>query len=73
MNKLDNHRHEHKPSAEEKYRKAVRLYGETYEPLNIIACRLGVNNCSRRDFLKRHFPEPVERRRERAGQDSAQE
>lgn len=47
----------------EKYKEAVHLYGTTSEPLMSIARRFGLNSCSLRDFLKRHYPELVERRR----------
>lgn len=47
----------------EKYKEAVHLYGTTSESLNSIARHCGLNNCSLRDFLKRHYPELVERRR----------
>lgn len=47
----------------EKYKEAVNLYKTTSEPLNSIARRCGLNNCALRGFLKRHYPELVERRR----------
>lgn len=47
----------------EKYKEAIHLYGTTSEPLNTIARRCGLNNCALRDFLKRHYPELVEKRR----------
>lgn len=49
----------------EKYKEAVSMYGTTSESLKSIARRCGLNNCSLRDFLKRHHPELVERRRSR--------
>ncbi len=47
----------------EKYKEAVHLYGTTSDSLNSIASRCGLNNCALRDFLKRHYPELVEKRR----------
>lgn len=47
----------------EKYEEAVRLYGATPESLKSLADRFGVNVCSLRDFIKRHFPELIERHR----------
>lgn len=49
----------------EKYKEAVHLYGTTSEALNSIARRCGLNSCSLRNFLKRHYPELVERRRKK--------
>lgn len=43
-----------------KYGEAVRLYGTTAGSLKSLARRFGVNECSLRDFIKRHFPEAVE-------------
>lgn len=43
-----------------KYGEAVRLYGTTSGSLKSLARRFGVNECSLRDFIKRHFPEAVE-------------
>lgn len=43
-----------------KYGEAVRLYGTTSGSLRSLALRFGVNECSLRDFIKRHFPEAVE-------------
>lgn len=43
-----------------KYGEIVRLYGTTSGSLKSLAGRFGVNECSLRDFIKRHFPEAVE-------------
>ena len=43
-----------------KYAEAVRLYGTTSGSLRSLARRFGVNECSLRDFIKRHFPEAIE-------------
>lgn len=43
-----------------KYGEAVRLYGTTSGSLKSLARRFGVNECSLRDFIRRHFPEAVE-------------
>ena len=43
-----------------KYGEAVRLYGTTSGSLRSLARRFGVNECSLRDFIKRHFPEAIE-------------
>ncbi len=40
-----------------KYANAIEQYSTTTEPLNVIARRFGVNSCSLRDFIKRHFPD----------------
>jgi len=44
----------------EKYGEAIHLYGTTTEGLKSLARRFGVNDCSLRDFIKRHFPEVME-------------
>lgn len=62
MVKTDNGRSMAKHSTE-KYKEAVHLYGTTSEPLNVIARRCGVNNCAFREYLKRHYPELIERRK----------
>ena len=57
-----------------KYGEAVRLYGTTSGSLKSLARRFGVNECSLRDFIKRHFPEAVEGHRravEREGERKA--
>lgn len=51
----------------EKYGEAVRLFGATSESLRSLARRFGVNECSLRDFIKRHFPEVLEQRRQHLG------
>ena len=43
-----------------KYGEAIRLYGSTSGSLKSLARRFGVNECSLRDFIRRHFPEAVE-------------
>ena len=43
-----------------KYGEAVRLYGTTSGSLRSLARRFGVNECSLRDFIRRHFPEAIE-------------
>lgn len=50
------------PKSMEKYREAIHLYETTPEPLNAIAQRFGLNACSLRQFIKRQFPELIERR-----------
>ena len=57
-----------------KYAEAVHLYGTTAGSLKSLARRFGVNECSLRDFIKRHFPEAVEGHRravEREGERKA--
>lgn len=49
----------------EKYKEAVHLYDTTSEPLNSIARRCGLDGCALRNFLKRHYPELLERRRKK--------
>ena len=46
-----------------KYAEAIRLYGSTSESLRSLARRLGLNDCSLGQFIKRHFPEAVEKHR----------
>ena len=48
----------------EKYDEAIRLYGTTTESLKSLAGRFGVNACSLRQFIERHFPELIEQRQE---------
>ena len=43
----------------EKYREAIRLYSTTTEGLKSLARRFGLNDCSLRGFIKRHFPEAI--------------
>ena len=53
----------------ERYGEAIRLYETTAESLKSIAGRLGLNYVSLGGFVRRNFPELVERRngtRERA-------
>lgn len=50
-------------SCTEKYREAMNLYATTTEPMNAIARRFGVNNCSLRQFIQRNFPELIEQRK----------
>lgn len=45
----------------EKYGEAVHLYCTTDTGLKSLAKRFGVNNCSLRTFIKRHFPEAIEK------------
>ena len=51
-------------SSMEKYGEAVRLYETTPESLKSIARRFGLNDCSLGQFIKRHFPEAVEKHRQ---------
>lgn len=48
----------------EKYGEAVRLYGTTTEGIKSLARRFSVNDCALRDFIKRHFPEVMEKHNE---------
>lgn len=45
----------------EKYGEAIDLYSTTTEGLKSLARRFGVNDCSLRCFIKRHFPEAIEK------------
>ena len=56
-----------------KYGEAVRLYGTTSGSLKSLARRFGVNECSLRDFIKRHFPEAVEGHRRAVERDRERE
>lgn len=49
----------------EKYKEAIHLYKTTSESLKSIARRFGLNDCSLGQFIKRHFPEFIERRKQR--------
>lgn len=49
----------------EKYKEALHLYETTSESLKSIARRFGLNDCSLGQFIKRHFPELIERRKQR--------
>ncbi len=51
----------------EKYGEAVRLYETTPESLKSIARRLGLNDCSLGQFIRRQFPQLHERRRKQPG------
>ena len=46
----------------EKYKEAIHLYETTPESLKSIARRFGLHACSLGQFIKRHFPELMERR-----------
>lgn len=46
-----------------KYAEVIQLYGSTSESLRSLARRFGLNDCSLGQFIKRHFPEAVERHR----------
>lgn len=50
----------------ERYKEAMDLYATTTEPINSIACRFGINSCSFAQFIKRNFPELVEKRKRQA-------
>lgn len=56
-----------------KYAEAIRLYGSTSGSLKSLARRFGVNECSLRDFIKRHFPEAVEGHRRAVERDRERE
>jgi len=45
----------------EKYGEAVHLYSTTGAGFKSLARRFGVNDCSLRNFIKRHFPEAIEK------------
>ena len=53
------------PKSMEKYKEAVYLYETTLEPLKSIARRFGLNDSSLGQFIKRNFPEIIERRKSR--------
>lgn len=48
----------------EKYSEAIRLYATTTESVKSLARRFGFNDCPFRQFIKRNFPELVERHKE---------
>ncbi|MCS2613142.1 hypothetical protein NXY41_09075 [Bacteroides fragilis] len=50
--------------SQEKYKEAIHLYGTTTEGINSLARRFGLNACSLGQFIRRHFPELVEKRQE---------
>lgn len=52
----------------EKYGEVVHLYATTSESLKSLARRFGVNDCSLRDFIKRHFPEAFGKHQEQVRQ-----
>lgn len=54
----------------EKYAEAIRLYGTTSESLRSLARRFGLNECSLGQFIKRHFPDTIERHRRLMEQDA---
>lgn len=49
----------------EKYKEAIHLYKTTSESLKSIARRFELNDCSLGQFIKRHFSEFIERRKQR--------
>lgn len=51
------------PRSLEKYREAIHLYETTSESLKSIARRFSLDGCSLGQFIKRNFPELMERRR----------
>lgn len=53
------------PHSMEKYKEALNLYETTSESLKSIARRFGLNDCSLGQFIKRHFPELIEHRKQR--------
>ena len=53
------------PKSMEKYREAIHAYDATLESLKSICRRLGLNECSLGQFIRRQFPEMVERRKQR--------
>lgn len=52
------------PKSMEKYKEAIHLYETTSESLKSIARSFGLNDCSLGQFVKRHFPELIERRKQ---------
>lgn len=52
------------PKSMEKYKEAIHLYETTSESLKSIARRFGLNDCSLGQFIKRHFSELIERRKQ---------
>ena len=52
------------PKSMERYKEAIHLYETTSESLKSIARRLGLNDCSLGQFIKRNFPELAERRKQ---------
>ena len=45
----------------EKYSEAIHLFGTTTESVKSLARRFGFNDCSFSQFIKRHFPEAIEK------------
>lgn len=52
------------PVSTEKYREAVHLYETTSESLRSISRRLGLNNCSLGQYIRRNFPQLIEQRKQ---------
>ena len=52
------------PKSMEKYKEAIHVYETTSESLKSIARRFGLNDCSLGQFIKRHFPELIEHRKQ---------
>lgn len=48
----------------EKYSEAMHLYGTTTESVKSLARRFGFNDCSFGQFIRRNFPELVEKHNE---------
>lgn len=59
------------PKSMEKYNEAIRIYETTSKSMKSIARSLGLNECSMRQFIKRNFPEIIERRKQREQVDSS--
>ena len=53
------------PNSMKKYKEAIRLYETTSDSLKSIARRFGLNTGSLGQFIQRHFPELIERRKQR--------
>lgn len=60
------------PKSVERYKEAVHLYETTAESLKSIARRLGLNDCSLGQFIRRQFPELHEMRRKMMAQKKKQ-
>lgn len=52
------------PKSMKKYKEAIHIYSTTLEPIKSIARRLCLNECSFRQFIRRQFPDMVERRKQ---------
>ena len=61
--KMSQRRGQH-PETHAKYKEAIHLYETTPESLKSITRRLGLNDCSLGQFIKCHFPELIERRKQ---------